>query len=128
MGNYAPIPKDYECNYWVDDGTGIKRSYSQFSTRFWWEYWKHRDEINKKREEVMAIMYLQGKIELSEMAIPHLDKNYCKPIIYKQTIKRFSYEKHKSNSDALRNYGWSDLLLSGLTPTRSKPQKHAKHH
>ena len=86
-----------------------------------------RDEIDKKRAEVMAIMYLEGRVKLTEEAIPYLDKNYCKPIKYKP-INQFSYENFKSNTDALRNYGWSDLLLSGVTPTRSKSQKHAKHH
>lgn len=128
LKNYAPIPADYIVGgVYVQDENGIVRSESAYPRFYTWKHWKHRDEIDKKRAEVMAIMYLEGRVKLTEEAIPYLDKNYCKPIKYKP-INRFSYENFKSNTDALRNYGWSDLLLSGVTPTRSKSQKHAKHH
>lgn len=126
--DFGVIPKGYAFNMWIEDSDGRKRSDSQFSRSYTWKYWEHREEINKVRAEVAAGMYLEGLIRLTEEALPYLDKNFCKPIKYKQSIKRFSYETHKSNSDTLRNYGWSDLLLSGVTPTRSKSSKHAKHH
>lgn len=124
---YEPIPEECELpTYWIENGDGIKRTY--YANNFNWKYWVYRDDIETKRSEVMAVMYLNGKIKLLKEAIPHLDKNYCKPIKYKQSINQFSYETNKSNADTLRNYGWSDLLLSGITPTRSKSSKHAKHH
>jgi len=124
---YTPIDDDYTdpCYFLLDDNNIRYYGYNHTEN---WKWWSHRNIIEEKRSEVMALMYLEGQIELSENAIPYLDKNYCKPTKYKQSIKRFSYETNKSNADTLRNYGWSDLLLSGITPTRSKSSKHAKHH
>ena len=109
--HYYSEDENDDSGYWATYGEIIKKP--------------SREYIQNIRAEFLAKKQLEGKIYLTELKLSKLD-TFCNPC--KTKLTKYSYEKHKCNSDALRNHGWSDLLLSGLTGPRSKSPKHAKHH
>lgn len=114
--------------YVHDGGHGGR---ADFVGRAIWRWWEFSDRIQQVRIETIALMKLRGEVlkierSLSNAVLTHIEKNYCSPCTY--ILNQFNYEKSQSNTYALRNHGWPDLLLSGITPKRDKSSKHAQHH